>query len=51
MPSTGQVGCTVGYEDIVVGALLAHYDEPLVNTEVKSGFDQESQVADSVGDE
>jgi len=45
-------GCAVGREKIVAGALLATWDELSgKHAEVGTGVDQESQVANSVGDE
>ena len=51
VPPVGWYGCTVGCEEVVAGALLAPWDEPSgKHAEVRTGVDQESDVAASVCD-
>ena len=52
VPPVGWYGCTVGCEEIVADALPTPWDKPPRNyADVGAGVNQESQFADSVGDE
>ena len=51
MPPVGWYGCTVGSEKSVADALSVPWSESPSYADVRPGVNQESQFADSVGDE